>query len=60
MEKKYIQITSGRSTEEWCCVDVWVMGKLIQAAKAQQDREVWMNHNTLVRGNPVQKFRGDL
>ena len=22
--------------------------------------EVWMNHNSLERGNPVQKFRGDL
>jgi len=28
--------------------------------KAEQDRSVWMNHNTLERGNPVQKFKGDL
>ena len=31
-----------------------------EAAKARQERDVWMNHNTLVRGNPVQKFKGDL
>ena len=31
-----------------------------EAAKARQDRDVWMNHNTLVRGNPVRKFKGDL
>ncbi|MCR4826599.1 MAG: hypothetical protein K5882_06580 [Bacteroidales bacterium] len=28
--------------------------------KAEQERAVWMNHNTLERGNPVQKFKGDL
>lgn len=28
--------------------------------KAAHDRSVWMNHNTLERGNPVQKFNGDL
>jgi peptide chain release factor len=28
--------------------------------KAAHDRSVWMNHNTLERGNPVQKFKGDL
>ena len=26
----------------------------------QQIRDVWMNHNTLERGNPVKKFKGDL
>lgn len=26
----------------------------------QHDRTVWMNHNTLERGNPVKKFKGDL
>ena len=26
----------------------------------QQTHEVWMNHNTLERGNPVKKFKGDL
>ena len=25
-----------------------------------QTRDVWMNHNTLERGNPVKKFKGDL
>ena len=28
--------------------------------KAEQERAVWMNHNTLERGNPVRKFKGDL
>ena len=31
-----------------------------EATKAQRERDVWMNHNTLERGNPVQKFKGDL
>ena len=26
----------------------------------QHDRVVWMNHNTLERGNPIKKFKGDL
>ena len=26
----------------------------------QQTHNVWMNHNTLERGNPVKKFKGDL
>ena len=26
----------------------------------QQTHEIWMNHNTLERGNPVKKFKGDL
>ena len=26
----------------------------------QRAHEVWMNHNTLERGNPVKKFKGDL
>jgi len=28
--------------------------------KAEQDRKIWMNHNTLERGNPVKTFRGEL
>lgn len=28
--------------------------------KAEQDRKIWMNHNTLERGNPVKTFKGDL
>lgn len=28
--------------------------------KAEQDRKIWMNHNTLERGNPVKTFRGAL
>ena len=31
-----------------------------EAARAQRERDVWMNHNTLERGNPVKKFKGDL
>ena len=26
----------------------------------RQTRDVWMNHNTLERGNPVKRFKGDL
>ena len=26
----------------------------------QHDRAVWMNHNTLERGNPIKKLKGDL
>ncbi len=26
----------------------------------QQTYDVWMNHNTLERGNPIKKFKGDL
>lgn len=32
----------------------------VEQQKAAHDRSVWMNHNTLERGNPVQKFKGDL
>ena len=28
--------------------------------KAKQEQAIWMNHNTLERGNPVKKFKGDL
>ena len=28
--------------------------------KAEQDRQVWMNHNMLERGNPIRTFRGEL
>jgi hypothetical protein len=31
-----------------------------EAARAQRDRDVWMNQNTLERGNPVKKFKGNL
>ena len=28
--------------------------------KAEQDRRIWMNHNLLDRGNPIQTFKGSL
>ena len=31
-----------------------------EARQMQQTHDVWMNHNTLERGNPVKKFNGDL
>lgn len=31
-----------------------------EAKQMQQTHDVWMNHNTLERGNPVKKFMGDL
>ncbi len=31
-----------------------------EAKQLQQTHDVWMNHNTLERGNPIKKFKGDL
>jgi peptide chain release factor len=31
-----------------------------ESKQMQQTHEVWMNHNTLERGNPVKKFKEDL
>ena len=31
-----------------------------EAKQMQQTHDVWMNHNTLERGNPVKRFKGDL
>ena len=31
-----------------------------EVRRLHHNHEVWMNHNSLERGNPVQKFRGDL
>ena len=31
-----------------------------ETKQLQQTHDVWMNHNTLERGNPVKKFKGDL
>ena len=31
-----------------------------ESKRIQQTHNVWMNHNTLERGNPVKKFKGDL
>ena len=31
-----------------------------ESKRIQQTHDVWMNHNTLERGNPVKKFKGDL
>lgn len=31
-----------------------------EARQMQQTHDIWMNHNTLERGNPVKKFNGDL
>ena len=28
--------------------------------KSEQDRRIWMNHNLLERGNPIQTFKGSL
>ena len=36
------------------------LSALDDAQRSEQDRSVWMNHNTLERGNPVKKFKGDL
>ena len=31
-----------------------------EAKQLQQTHDVWMNHNTLERGNPIKRFKGDL
>lgn len=36
------------------------LSALNDARKAEQDRKIWMNHNTLERGNPKQTFKGNL
>ena len=36
------------------------LSSLEDEKQMQHDRAVWMNHNTLERGNPVKKFKGNL
>ena len=36
------------------------LSALEEEKQMHQTRDVWMNHNTLERGNPVKKFKGDL
>lgn len=36
------------------------LSSLEESKQQEHDRSVWMNHNTLERGNPVKKFKGDL
>ena len=36
------------------------LSSLEENKQQEQDRSVWMNHNTLERGNPVKKFKGNL
>jgi hypothetical protein len=36
------------------------LSSLEDEKQMQHNRAVWMNHNTLERGNPVKKFKGDL
>lgn len=36
------------------------LSSLEENKQQEHDRSVWMNHNTLERGNPVKKFKGDL
>ncbi len=36
------------------------LASLEESKQQKHDRSVWMNHNTLERGNPVKKFKGDL
>ena len=39
---------------------VMKLSAMEEAKQMQQTHDVWMNHNTLERGNPVKKFKGDL
>jgi len=36
------------------------LSSIEEEKQMQQTHDVWMNHNTLERGNPVKKFKGDL
>ena len=36
------------------------LSALEEEKQMNQTRDVWMNHNTLERGNPVKSFKGDL
>lgn len=36
------------------------LSALNDAKKAEQERKIWMNHNTLERGNPKKTFSGNL
>ena len=36
------------------------LSSIEEEKQLQQTHDVWMNHNTLERGNPVKKFKGDL
>ena len=36
------------------------LAKEYEISKNEKDREIWMNHNLLERGNPVKKFIGNL
>jgi peptide chain release factor len=39
---------------------VMKLSAMEETKQMQQTHDVWMNHNTLERGNPVKKFKGDL
>ena len=58
--KTYIQITGGRGPIECARADALKLSALTDAKKAEQDRKIWMNHNTLERGNPKKIFKGNL
>jgi hypothetical protein len=36
------------------------LSSIEEEKQLQQTHDGWMNHNTLERGNPVKKFKGDL
>lgn len=36
------------------------VSELNDMKKSEHDRKIWMNHNTLERGNPVKSFKGSL
>ena len=39
---------------------VMKLSAMEETKQMQQTHDVWMNHNTLERGNPFKKFKGDL
>lgn len=36
------------------------LAQMSDLQQAEQDRQVWMNHNMLERGNPIRTFKGNL
>jgi hypothetical protein len=36
------------------------LSSIEEQKQMEQTHSVWMNHNTLERGNPIKKIKGDL
>ena len=54
-ERNQLQ-NKNRAKERW----MLKLSAINDEKKAEQDRKIWMNHNLLDRGNPIQTFKGIL